>query len=453
MTYRAQDQLATLKMQSRHPREHIQQRQQQQERTQPNSNSNDESNKAATAAAALSSLKDKHSQLQNELSRSTTVNKNLETEIITATKVTEAIDNEMTSHNKQYDVLSKELSSKENEVRELRQQFVNSHPATLTMGGSANGIIPGGPGHTLNQKREMESMESLEDYENYVQRREDALWDKIDLLITKIGRDSKREALEWFGMDLLRQQVPENEIGFKVELDVEYPKYDPYMDHNNGNDNPELWPKARGTFIIEMAPLEMMPIAINLFLQQVHHKLWNGCAFVINAMHILQAGPHQYKGEQGKYDANSAVLKSNFEKSRLDKIPFQEYHAEFPHEMYTVGFAGRPGGPDFYINKVDNSVNHGPGGQGHHDIHEEADPCFGRVIGGIELIQEINHIPVNREKGNLLAVPVTILNGRVLSFRRVNVDTVDGDGGRRVKGGGEGVMSPSEGGGSFNMPA
>ena len=62
----------------------------------------------------------------------------------------------------------------------------------------------------------------------------------------------------------------------------------------------------------------------------------------------------------------------------MDKVAFQEYSPEYPHVQWTVGLAGRPGGPDFYISKVDNSANHGPGGQSHHDLHEEADPCFGK---------------------------------------------------------------------------
>ena len=41
-----------------------------------------------------------------------------------------------------------------------------------------------------------------------------------------------------------------------------------------------------------------------------------------------------------------------------------------------MGFAGRPGGPAFYISTVDNTRNHGPGSQG---SKTEADACFGRV--------------------------------------------------------------------------
>lgn len=132
-------------------------------------------------------------------------------------------------------------------------------------------------------------------------------------------------------------------------------------------------------------------------------------------MHIVQAGPHRFEeGLSGRYNANFAELVGRFESARLDKMPFQEYSAEYPHSKYTVGFAGRPGGPDFYINKVDNSVNHGPGGQSHHDLHEEADPCFARLVGGMEILEELNKVPVDVDRGNLLLHSVSILDSKVV---------------------------------------
>ena len=204
-----------------------------------------------------------------------------------------------------------------------------------------------------------------------------------------------------------------------VELEIEYPQYTEDVE-------PSDWPRIRGVFTLEMAPLNLMPIAVNLFLQQVHHKLWNGCSFVINAMHILQAGPHRYT-EGGKYDANLPELLKRFQNSRLDKMPFQEYHDDYPHSKYTVGYAGRPGGPDFYINKIDNSVNHGPGGQSHHDLHEEADPCFARLIGGMEILDQLNKIPIDYDRGALLLQPVVIVDSRVVAPREGPAKDVEED--------------------------
>ena len=351
----------------------------------------------------------------------------MDREITKTTNVLEAVKTEMQAYNVQYDQMSRTWNDLDIKVRELRQKFLDGHAQQQGGDGTTattGGIVAGGPGHTLNQQREFANMDSIEDYEDYIQRREDALWDKIDILIEKIGRESKREALEWFGGDLLRHGVSEDDVAFRVDLEVEYPQFQEERAH----DNPDTWMRTRGKLTIEMAPINEMPIAVNLFLQQIHHRLWDGCNFVINAMHILQAGPHEYKGE-GTYAANTHVLKGKFEKSRLDKMPYQEYSIEYPHTKYTVGFAGRPGGPDFYVNKVDNSVNHGPGGQSHHDLHEEADPCFGRVVGGFEIMDAINQIPVDREKGSLLGAQVSIIGGKVIAFRKGELNGSGGVGG------------------------
>jgi len=434
MTTRAKLELTTLKAQARHPHEHH------------HDQVNNKDNRAH--AEAVANLKKQQSELQVELTKATAHNKDMEDEIVKTHHIANALEEEMKAYNQQYDSMSRSWNDLSIQVKETRQQFIDSHDNTHHEDATTGGIVPGGPGHTLNQKRELEEMESIDDYENFVERREDALWDKIDLLIEKIGRDSKREALEWFGADLLYHRVPEDEISFRVDFEVEYPKFDPHR----ADDNPEIWTRVKETITIEMAPLKLMPIAVNLFLQQVHHGLWEGCNFVINAMHILQAGPHLYRGE-GKFAANAYQLKSKFEKSRLDVMPYQEYSDDYPHSKYTVGFAGRPGGPDFYINKVDNSENHGPGGQTHHDLHEEADPCFGHVVAGFEVIEDISRIPVDREKGSLLLAPVTIVSGRVIALRRNEMNNHINDDGT-TRDGGRGGVPPSGGGQqeSLNVP-
>lgn len=63
----------------------------------------------------------------------------------------------------------------------------------------------------------------------------------------------------------------------------------------------------------------------------------------------------------------------------------------FPHKKWTLGYAGRPGGPDFYVSTMDNTRNHGPGGQGSYDDPSEADPCFAKVVPGYEHVVERMH--------------------------------------------------------------
>ena len=78
-----------------------------------------------------------------------------------------------------------------------------------------------------------------------------------------------------------------------------------------------------------------------------------------------------------------------FAASHSDALLYQEYSEKYPHERWTMGFDGRPAGPDFYFNVGDNKELFGPKG----DKHAEADPCFGRVVEGTEVLERISAIP------------------------------------------------------------
>ena len=103
------------------------------------------------------------------------------------------------------------LARQEQMTLSHKDQFINSHKkknanedGTIDSSyKSSGGIVPGGPGHAIIQQRALESMESLDDYENYVEEREDALWDKIDILVAKLERESRREAIEWYVYSLV----------------------------------------------------------------------------------------------------------------------------------------------------------------------------------------------------------------------------------------------------------
>lgn len=190
----------------------------------------------------------------------------------------------------------------------------------------------------------------------------------------------------------------------KVELEFEYPKV------TDPNADPTTWPRVRNKITIEMAALDVMPHTVNFFLQQVHHQLWDGASMVTNAQHVYQLGP-SYEEET---EVNAPHYDHFYEKG-LDKISYQEYNKQYPHTQWTLGFAGRPGGPDFYINKLDNSLIHGPGGQtNEEDMHNEADPCFGRIVDGFATLEEIDLIPVDAEKNYVMKHPVKIVRASVL---------------------------------------
>ena len=159
------------------------------------------------------------------------------------------------------------------------------------------------------------------------------------------------------------------------------------------------------SFVVEMAPVDEVPHAIHLFMEQVEHGLWNGCYFYLNGPHIVQVGPRL--SEQGVSEGNERARIAPFKARGLDQLSFPDYSDNYPHVTWTVGYTGRPGGIDWYINKVrcrswlidsqqlhsigdtiltvhqiDNSKLHGRGGQVQHALKEHGDPCFGKVTRG-----------------------------------------------------------------------
>jgi cyclophilin family peptidyl-prolyl cis-trans isomerase len=169
---------------------------------------------------------------------------------------------------------------------------------------------------------------------------------------------------------------------------------------------------------MEMAPLDLMPHTVNLFLQQVHRQLWDGTYVTVNARHVIQIGP-SYEDAIANVGSDEQRSYHHFHAEGLDKVSYQEYSPKYPHEQYTIGMAGRPSGPDFYINKMNNTVMHGPGGQmNDSDMHNEADPCFGRMVNGtgsfVEILAAIDQVPL---KSDYPDAKVLIKTARILLLR------------------------------------
>jgi len=102
-----------------------------------------------------------------------------------------------------------------------------------------------------------------------------------------------------------------------------------------------------------------------------------------------------------------------FRELQLDTLAFPEYSEDFPHVTWTLGYTGRPGGPDWYINKVDNTKAHGPGGQFHHELEEFADSCFAKVVKGFDTMNAMINAPTVKEKNEyqyFLEEPIHIIN-------------------------------------------
>jgi cyclophilin family peptidyl-prolyl cis-trans isomerase len=145
--------------------------------------------------------------------------------------------------------------------------------------------------------------------------------------------------------------------------------------------------------VLELAPVDEMPHTVYWFLEQVHHGLYDKCSFHRNANHVIQAGP------VGNFltAPNEGLLK-RFKESGFESVLFQEYSSEYKHYKYTLGLAGRPGGPDFYINMKDNDRLHGPGGQGGNDA-DDADPCFARVVEGFDAVARMHQSDIDEDGG------------------------------------------------------
>ncbi len=89
-----------------------------------------------------------------------------------------------------------------------------------------------------------------------------------------------------------------------------------------------------------------MPYTVNFFLSQVSLGLFNGCSFHRNAHHVVQGGP------VANHLSHGTNLYKGFKSAGLESVSFQEYSPDFPHVKYTLGYAGRPGGPDFYVSTL-----------------------------------------------------------------------------------------------------
>jgi hypothetical protein len=126
--------------------------------------------------------------------------------------------------------------------------------------------------------------------------------------------------------------------------------------------------------ILEMASLELMPHSVFTFLEMIHSKLFDGCSFILNAMHVVKAAPLPYDGSSASQKVKA------FTKLGLDTVSFREYSSEYPHKQYTVGFAA-DGSPSFYINTKDNTEQH------------IGEPCFAKIISGFETVERLKAAP------------------------------------------------------------
>jgi len=217
--------------------------------------------------------------------------------------------------------------------------------------------------------------------------RDEIIKNQVVILQRRIQGESRRETVDKFGPG-----------PYRVEVALEFPGQPKY------DDDGAVLPYK---FHLEMASLEDMPHSVQLFMEQVHHGLWDGCAFVWNPDHLMLASPHVHAEqlEDGTFDIyEDDDKREDFIETGYTSISFQEYSDNMPHKQYTLGFAGRPGGPNFYINMKDNTRVHGPDGKtgdietvDREGLEGDADPCFARVVAGFDAVDRMHALPVNGE--------------------------------------------------------
>lgn len=185
---------------------------------------------------------------------------------------------------------------------------------------------------------------------NWVEQRHDVLLHKIYNLQSYVMRESYNSVVAKYGPG-------PHQIRFTVRT-------------NEG--------RKSGVFIVELAPLDLVPHSIEKFLDMVNSKIWDNTVFYSHRTqsHVIAAAPVVY----GTFQSKQHQLEALGHKG----TSFPEYSSKFPHKRLTLGFAGT--GPNFYINAIDNSDHHGPGGQGHHNLPTDADPCFGHVVSGHDVV-------------------------------------------------------------------
>lgn len=159
------------------------------------------------------------------------------------------------------------------------------------------------------------------------------------------------------------------------------------------------------TFTVEFAPLQHMPVTVNNFLQQVTRGFWDDSAFYLKAEHVVIARPVSWDTKRTKRD----------DFGELAHVPFSEYSDHFPHAPYTLGLNGKPSGPDFYINRMDNTVPHGPAG---HQKDGSAEPCFAKVILGTDTIDLMGSLPSKDGDEFLLKRAVEIVHIKMVKDLR-----------------------------------
>ena len=163
------------------------------------------------------------------------------------------------------------------------------------------------------------------------------------------------------------------------------------------------------SILIELAPLDLMPHTVHMFLKMTSEKLYSKATFVLVRSHILVLGP------EDSFDAeNNAILKERMVSEGYEPngaLLFGEFTPEYPHTQYTVAF-NRRRGPTFFINMRDNSGVH----RSYYTddgSYVEGETCFAKIVEGLDVLPRI--LRLKKKDGETLESAVYIVDSQVVN--------------------------------------
>ena len=192
----------------------------------------------------------------------------------------------------------------------------------------------------------------------------------------------------------LMHNYPEYHLPLNLAIELQFPSHmlsaDEWLNASTGGN-------GIITLYVELAPYLLLPHAVFTIIQIA--QTFKSGYFHRNAGHVLQS-----------------QIAANY----TGGVVFMEYSHLFPHEKYTLGFAGRGGGDAFYISTVNNTVGHGPGtDRGGKD--PESDTDFGIVIPGYNgeaIVKSMTKQTGSMSKNGFIEGKKNFIN--ILSLRLLN---------------------------------
>jgi len=164
------------------------------------------------------------------------------------------------------------------------------------------------------------------------------------------------------------------------------------------------------SILLELAPLDLMPHTVHLFLKMTSEKLLSKATFVLVRSHILVLGP------QDSFDAeNNAILQGRMVSEGYEPngaLLFGEFTPEYPHTQYTVAF-NRRRGPTFFINIRDNSGMH----RSYYTddgSYVEGETCFAKIVEGLDVLPRI--LSLKKRDGDTLESAVYLVDSQLVNI-------------------------------------